>query len=88
MADAESLSLEETNKLRISLGLRPLKPVSEPTPTSAEAGNSVPTVDDEERQAVENLRAFRAEQAQIAEEDVRSLRLKKYENDSFRDSRD
>ena len=56
MADAESISLEETNRIRISLGLKPLQP---PLKTALAAdGNAIPTADDEERRAVENLRAL------------------------------
>jgi U4/U6.U5 tri-snRNP-associated protein 1 len=78
MADAESLSLEETNKLRISLGLAPLKPVSDDTPTVDDAGNVVLTADEEERRAVKNLKAVRAEQAQAAKEESIRRRLQKY----------
>jgi U4/U6.U5 tri-snRNP-associated protein 1 len=78
MEDAESISLEETNKIRISLGLAPLKPASEATVTKDENGNIVITADDEERQAVENLKALRAEQAKAAEQEALRLRLKKY----------
>ena len=74
MADAESLSVEETNKLRISLGLKPLQPPSQETPQVDADGNTVPT-DDEERRAVENLKALRAEQARIAEEEALRKRL-------------
>jgi U4/U6.U5 tri-snRNP-associated protein 1 len=77
MADAESISLEETNKIRISLGLKPLQPESEKTVTKDEDGNVILTADDEERQAVENLKALRAEQAKIAEEEALKRRLKK-----------
>jgi U4/U6.U5 tri-snRNP-associated protein 1 len=78
MADAESISLEETNKIRISLGLAPLKPPSGTTVTRDEDGNVVITADDEERQAVENLKVLRAEQAKAAEQEALQLRLKKY----------
>ena len=78
MADAESISLEETNKIRISLGLAPLKPVSQDTTVTDEAGNVVVTADDEERQGVENLKALRAEQAKAAEQEALRQRLKKF----------
>ncbi len=78
MADAESISLQETNKIRISLGLAPLKPTSETTVTKNEDGNVVITADDEERQAVENLKALRAEQAKATEQEALRLRLTKY----------
>ena len=77
MADAESISLEETNKIRISLGLAPLKPVSQDTPVTDEAGNVV-TADDQERQGVENLKALRAEQAKAAEQEALRQRLKRF----------
>lgn len=72
MADAESISLAETNRIRISLGLKPLedKPAGDTTTDS-------PAVDDEERIAFENLQSLRAEQAKKAEEDALRLRLKK-----------
>lgn len=77
MADAESISIEETNKIRIALGLKPLRPVSQATEATDEAGNAVLTADDEERKAVENLKALRAEQAKASEEEALKLRLKK-----------
>lgn len=72
MADAEGISLEETNRIRISLGLKPL----EATPTTGASSDSLP-VDEEERIAHENLKALRAEQAKKAEEDALRSRLKK-----------
>ena len=78
MADAESISLEETNKIRISLGLAPLKPVSQDTTVTDEAGNVVVTADDEERQGVANLKALRAEQAKAAEQEALRQRLKRF----------
>jgi U4/U6.U5 tri-snRNP-associated protein 1 len=80
MADAESISIEETNKIRIALGLKPLNPVLQTTEITDEAGNVVLTADDEERKAVENLRILRAEQARAAEEEALKLRLKKQES--------
>ena len=77
MADAESISLEETNRIRIELGLAPLKPVSEETQTIDEAGNIIITADEEERKAVENLKALRTEQAKAAEEAALRQRLKR-----------
>jgi len=77
MADAESISLEETNKIRISLGLAPLKPDSEVKPVTDEHGNVLVTADEEERQAVQNLKNLRAEQAKLAEENAFRQRLKK-----------
>jgi U4/U6.U5 tri-snRNP-associated protein 1 len=78
MADAESISLEETNRIRVGLGLAPLKPVSDGTSTTDAEGNVVITADDEERQAVENLRALRAEQGKVAHEKSVKHRLQKY----------
>jgi U4/U6.U5 tri-snRNP-associated protein 1 len=79
MADAESISLEETNRIRISLGLKPLQPLSDADPEAAGAdGDSAPTAaDDEERKAVDNLRALRAEQAKAKEEETLRNRLRK-----------
>jgi len=78
MATAESISLEETNKIRISLGLAPLKPAPEPTRLVDEDGNVPLTADDEERRAVENLKNLRTEQAKIAEQDALRQRIQKY----------
>ena len=78
MAGPESISLEETNKIRISLGLAPLKP--HPT-NSTNANDAAPvsmSVDDEERPAVENLNSLRAQQAEIAQKDALRQRLQKY----------
>jgi U4/U6.U5 tri-snRNP-associated protein 1 len=78
MADAESISLEETNRIRISLGLKPLQPPSQNEgPQVDEAGNVVITADEEERRAVENLKALRAEQAKSAEQEALRKRLQK-----------
>jgi U4/U6.U5 tri-snRNP-associated protein 1 len=77
MADAESISLEESNKIRISLGLAPLKPVYDSTPTTDAEGNVVVTADDEERQAVENLKRLRADQDKVANEAALKQRLQK-----------
>ena len=72
MADAEGISIEETNRIRISFGLKPL----EVAPTAGAPADSL-TVDDEERIAHENLKALRAEQTKKAEEDALRSRLKK-----------
>ena len=77
MADAQSISLEETNKIRISLGLAPLKPVSEATSVTDQDGNAVVNADDEERRAVDNLKALRAEQVKTKEEEALRQRLKR-----------
>jgi len=78
MADISEISLEETNKIRISLGLKPLEPPSSTAaPQVDEAGNVVLTADEEERKAVENLKALRAEQAKTAEEEALKKRLQK-----------
>jgi len=73
MADAESISLEETNKIRISLGLTPLKPPSAETGDSGQDGD----VPDDEKLAFDNLKALRAEQAKAAEEAALRRRLQK-----------
>ena len=75
MADAESISLEETNRIRISLGLKPLQPPSEAAAPAD--GDAAPTADDEERKAVENLRALRAEQQKAKDEDALRNRLRR-----------
>jgi hypothetical protein len=74
MADAESLSLEETNKIRVKLGLAPLKPASE-APTGADQDGNVP--DDDENRAYNNLKTLRAEQAKVAEETALRRRLQR-----------
>jgi len=76
MATAESISLEETNKIRIALGLKPLQPAPDTTTSAGEEIGSG-TVDEEERKAVENLKALRAEQAKAAEQEALRHRLKK-----------
>jgi U4/U6.U5 tri-snRNP-associated protein 1 len=75
MADAESLSLEETNKIRISLGLAPLKPPSAETTSTAGEDGDVPP--DDEKRAFDNLKALRAEQAKTADEAALRRRLQK-----------
>ena len=75
MADAESLSLEETNKIRISLGLAPLKPPSAETTSAAGEDGDVPP--DDEKRAFDNLKALRAEQAKTADEATLRRRLQK-----------
>jgi U4/U6.U5 tri-snRNP-associated protein 1 len=74
MADAESISLEETNKIRISLGLAPLKPPSAGTGDSGQ-DNDLPA--DDEKLAFDNLKTLRAEQAKAAEEAALKRRLQK-----------
>jgi U4/U6.U5 tri-snRNP-associated protein 1 len=74
MADAEGISLEETNRIRVSLGLKPLQPEPAQAATGADAA---PTADDEERIAYENLRALRAEQQQAKDEEALRNRLRK-----------
>src|SRR5277367_3749947 len=66
MADTESLSLEETNKIRISLGLAPLKPPSAETTGPTGQDDDVPA--DDEQRAFDNLKVLRAEQAKAADE--------------------
>ena len=74
MADAESLSLEETNIIRIGLGLAPLKPPSAET-TATDQDGDVPA--DDEKRAFDNLKALRAEQAIAAEDAALRRRLQK-----------
>ncbi|KAL7276293.1 hypothetical protein RUND412_000707 [Rhizina undulata] len=62
----ESLSIEETNKIRLSLGLKPLKGTATET-TPADAASSEPiydnTVEGQERRAVDNWKKLEAEKA-------------------------
>jgi len=76
MADTESLSLEETNKIRISLGLAPLKPPSAETTGPTGQDDDVPA--DDEQRAFDNLKVLRAEQAKAADETALRRRLQKY----------
>src|SRR5271163_685654 len=77
MAGEESISLEETNEIRIRLGLAPLKPPSETTAVPDQAGDASLSLDEEERIAVENLKKLRAEQGkETAQQDLRK-RLQK-----------
>src|SRR5271170_7921788 len=70
----ESLSLEETNKERIKLGLKPLVPEAKDPETHA-----VPVLD-EEQQAIQNFRQLREEQAKIAQEKDLNHRIQKVRN--------
>src|SRR5271163_3389210 len=67
----ESLSLEETNKERIKLGLKPLVPETKDSETPA-----VPVLD-EEQQAVQNFIQLREEQAKAGEEKDLKQRIEK-----------
>lgn len=70
----ESLSLEETNKLRISLGLKPLKP-DVPASTPDGGASAEPVYDNsaegQERRAVDN---WKSHQAELGKEAARKLR--------------
>lgn len=57
MPEEQSLSLEETNKLRVSLGLKPLQ--ADPAPTAATEDETGP--DSEERRAVANWQKYQDE---------------------------
>ncbi|TGZ84943.1 SART-1 protein [Ascodesmis nigricans] len=75
MANESELSIEETNKLRISLGLKPLK-VDNPPSTAADADSKGPKVYDDttegrERQAVDN---WKAHEAAAAKDEARRRR--------------
>lgn len=70
----ESLSIEETNKLRISLGLKPLKvePESRPSgnPTGEETYDN--SVEGQERRAVDN---WKRNEAEVEKETARKAKL-------------
>jgi len=70
----ESLSLEETNKDRIKLGLKPLVPETKDPETHA-----VPVLD-EEQQAIQNFKQLHEEQAKIAQEKDLNRRIQKVRN--------
>src|SRR5687767_3930279 len=70
----ESLSIEETNKIRLSLGLKPLKVDTEPTtggkPTAPAADDN--SVDTQDRRAVEN---WKSHQESLSKEAARKARV-------------
>ena len=66
------LSIEETNKLRASLGLKPLK-----TGVEASQTNGKPSSQDRERQAVANLKQLRAEQSKAEKRRQLAERIQK-----------
>ncbi|CUS14588.1 unnamed protein product [Tuber aestivum] len=70
----ESLSIEETNKIRLSLGLKPLKVDAEPPTTSSKPAETAPdnSVDAQERRAVDN---WKKRQADIDKENARKARV-------------
>ena len=70
----ESLSLEETNKERIKLGLKPLVPEAKDPKTT-----EVPVLD-EEQQAIQNFIQLREEQAKIVQEKDLNRRIQKIKN--------
>jgi len=66
----ESLSIEETNKIRLSLGLKPLKVDTEPPATSSTAPDN--SVEAQERRAVDN---WKKHQDNIGKENARKARI-------------
>jgi len=70
----ESLSLEETNKERIKLGLKPL--ALEPQDSETPAVRIL----DEEQQAIQNFKQLREEQAKITQEKDLKRRIEKVRN--------
>lgn len=70
----ESLSIEETNKLRISLGLKPLKVEPESRPSGGLAGEETydNSVEGHERRAVDN---WKQREAEIEKEAARKTKL-------------
>ena len=72
MADAESLSLEETNKVRISLGLAPL--------ADSSAGEAANLSDDPDALAESNYATRRAEAAAARSEKEAKERIAKAKN--------
>ncbi|KAG8899614.1 hypothetical protein FRB99_006534 [Tulasnella sp. 403] len=67
MADAESISLEETNKIRISLGLKPLTDDKAPA-------------DDKEKQAEDNYARLREQEKREKETSALAARIAKNKN--------
>lgn len=78
----ESLSIEETNKLRISLGLKPLKVELEPRSSGKLTGEETydNSVEGHERRAVDN---WRRNEAEVEKEATRKAKL-----DSIKKARD
>ncbi|PWW79126.1 SART-1 protein [Tuber magnatum] len=70
----ESLSIEETNKIRLSLGLKPLKVDTESPATSSKPADTAPdnSVDAQERRAVDN---WKKHQDDIDKENARKARI-------------
>lgn len=70
----ESLSLEETNKLRISLGLKPLKVDTESKPSGGATGEKTydNSVEGHERRAVDN---WKQHETEIQKEATRKAKL-------------
>lgn len=70
----ESLSIEETNKLRISLGLKPLKVDTDPKPSGDLTGEETfdNSVEGHERRAVAN---WRKNEAEVNKEAARKAKL-------------
>ncbi|KAK9449991.1 SART-1 protein [Limtongia smithiae] len=68
--DESSLTLEETNKLRIKLGLRPI-----PVPGTAATDTSTAPAPDSDEQASANWHAKQEEERQLAENEAAKKRL-------------
>ncbi|RPB03100.1 SART-1 protein [Choiromyces venosus 120613-1] len=70
----ESLSIEETNKIRLSLGLKPLKVDTETPATSSKPVDAAPdnSVEAQERRAVDN---WKKRQDDIEKENARKARI-------------
>ena len=70
----ESLSIEETNKIRLSLGLKPLKVDTETPATSGKPADTAPdnSVEAQERRAVEN---WKKRQDDVDKENARKARI-------------
>lgn len=74
MTMEESLSIEETNKLRISLGLKPLKVDTDPRPSGDLTGEETfdNSVEGHERRAVAN---WKKNEAEVNKEAARKAKL-------------
>ncbi|BFZ59276.1 hypothetical protein YB2330_000282 [Saitoella coloradoensis] len=83
---AESLSIEETNKIRISLGLKPIPIPGASATVDGAKTDTLPSTQTEEERAVANLRKLREEEqkdvdARAAKERIEKARdrMKRYE---------
>lgn len=81
MANDSELSIEETNKIRLSLGLKPLKVGPAPAAAASGSATSEPVYDDttegRERRAVDNWKAHTAEVEKEAARRRRQEEIKK-----------